>query len=91
MPSARKPVAFASVITASSIAHKECSKELGIICGFDYIFDKLKEQWYLLEYHSRPMVGDYSKRQGLNYNTKEERLRAEGRVRATALQYVLKK
>lgn len=82
---------FASVITASSIAHKECSKELGIICGFDYIFDKLKEKWYLLEYHSRPMVGDYSKRQGLNYNTKEERLRAEGRVRATALQYVLKK
>ena len=37
------------------------------------------------------MVGDYSKRQGLSYDTKKDKLTAEGRVRATALSLVLKK
>ena len=64
---------------------------MGIICGFDYIYDQEKENWFLLEYHSRPMVGDYSKRQGINYDTKEDRITAEGRVRATALSLTLKK
>lgn len=82
---------FKHLVDSSKDVHEALRKELGIICGFDYIYDKERDKWFLLEYHSRPMVGDYSKRQGISYNTKEDRLTAEGRVRATALSLVLKK
>lgn len=82
---------FDEVIQASQDVHEECKRELGIICGFDYIYDQERKKWLLLEYHSRPMVGEYAKRQGLSYDTVEDKLTAEGRVRATALSLVLKK
>lgn len=82
---------FEHIIEASERVHTECNSELGIICGFDYIYDEEKNKWFLLEYHSRPMVGDYSKRQGISYSDKDEKLIADGRVRATALNLMLKK
>ena len=82
---------FEELVQASLDAHEAFKNELGIICGFDYIYDQEKDNWNLLEYHTRPMVGDYSKRNGLIYNTREERIEAEGRVRATALSLKLKK
>ena len=82
---------FDELIDTSLKVHEQNREELGIICGFDYIYDQEKGNWFLLEYHSRPMVGDYSKRQGINYDTKEDRITAEGRVRATALSLTLKK
>lgn len=82
---------FQDVIESSLDAHQECQRELGIICGFDFIYDKNRGKWYMLEYHDKPMVGDYSRRNGIAYKTKQERLEAEGRVRATSLDLVLKK
>ena len=82
---------FEDVVQASKDIHEVFQSELGIICGFDYIYDADKEKWHLLEYHSRPMVGQYAIRQGLPYDTYEERLTAEGKVRATALSLALKK
>lgn len=82
---------FSNLLKATKDVHEEYKSELGIICGFDYIYDAEREKWFLLEYHSRPMVGDYSKRQGINYQSNEDRLTAEGRVRATALGLTLKK
>jgi len=82
---------FDDLVQASLDVHKNNKKELGIICGFDYIYDQEKENWNMLEFHSRPMVGDYSKRQNINYNSLEEKITAEGRVRATALSLSLKK
>jgi len=35
------------------------------------------------------MVGDYSKRQGISYSSGEDKLEAEGRVRATSLSRVM--
>ena len=81
---------FKNIINASKRVHKEYESEIGIICGFDYIYDKNKNKWFLLEYHERPMLKDYSKRQNINYQTEEEKLEAEGRIRATALSLVLK-
>lgn len=83
--------AFQKLIKATQEVHKEYKDQLGILCGFDYIYDCEREQWFLLEYHDKPMVGDYSKRQGIRYGTKKERLEADGRVRATALALTLKK
>lgn len=82
---------FEQLVDTAKKVHEKFKSELGIICGFDFIYDKEKEKWFLLEYHSRPMVGDFSKRQGIKYETREDRLTAEGRVRATALSLVLKK
>lgn len=82
---------FERIVNQSEIVNAEFEPELGVICGFDYIYDQEKEKWYLLEYHSKPMVGDYSLRQELKYMTKEDRLEADGRVRATALSLKLKK
>ncbi len=82
---------FYNLLNASQSVHEEYKSELGIICGFDYIYDAEREKWFLLEYHSRPMVGDYSRRQGISYESSEDRLVAEGRVRATALNLTLKK
>ena len=79
------------MIKTSQETHKKLKRELGIICGFDYIYDKDKQKWFMLEYHSRPMLGDYSRRQNIDYETEADRVRAEGRVRATALSLVLKK
>ena len=82
---------FQQLVEISQRVHEERKAELGIICGFDYIYDKYRKKWFLLEYHSRPMVGDYSRRQGITYETPVDKLTAEGRVRATALSLVLKK
>ena len=82
---------YESLVNISKEVHSEFNSELGIICGFDFIYDINKEEWFLLEYHSRPMVGDYSIRQGINYRTEKEKLTAEGRVRATALSLSLKR
>ena len=76
---------FRSLVNTSQNVHEELKSELGILCGFDYIYDKNKKKWFLLEYHSRPMVGDYSKRQNISYDTNSDRLTADGRVRATGL------
>ena len=82
---------FESLLSITKRLHQKYHTELGIICGFDYIYDKEKQKWFLLEYHSRPMVGDYSRRQGISYFTNEDKIVAEGRVRATALTLALNK
>ncbi len=82
---------FDELVSSTQAVHEMCHSELGLLCGFDFIYDINRQKWFLLEYHSKPMVGDYSKRQGLAYNNKEDRLTADGRVRATALSLTLKK
>ena len=82
---------FSKLISSTQNVHEKYKSELGIICGFDYIYDEEKEKWFLLELHSRPMLGDYSKRQGIKYQTFGDKITAEGRVRATALKLTLNK
>lgn len=68
-----------------------CPVKKGFYYGKNYIYVREQEKWFLLEYHSRPMVGDYSKRQNIPYETNNDRLKAEGRVRATSLALTLKR
>ncbi len=82
---------FHQVLEASKDVHEKFRREIGVLCGFDYIYDPERDQWFLLEYHNRPMVGDYSKRCGVPYDTFYQRKFAEGRVRATAFNQVLQK
>lgn len=82
---------FQTLVETAKEVHEKYKSELGIICGFDFIYSREEEKWYLLEYHTKPMVGDYSIRQGINYETPIERVSASSRVRATALALTLKK
>ena len=82
---------FHNVVEASRQVHSRFKTELGILCGFDYIYDRNKEKWYLLEYHGKPMVGDYAVACGLPYNHKPDIISADGLVRATALSLTLRK
>lgn len=83
--------AFQELVDSSMRVHNKLSKELGIICAFDYIYDRNRKKWFFLEYHTGPMIGDYCRRQGIAYGTSEEHKIADGRVRATALCKVLEK
>ena len=82
---------FHNVVEASKMAHSRFKTELGILCGFDYIYDQEKDKWYLLEYHGKPMVGDYAVACGLPYEHGPDRISADGIVRATALSLTLRK
>lgn len=82
---------FCDLVSASQLTHCTYKSELGIICAFDYIYDKERKQWFLLEYHSKPMVGDYSKKYNVSYVSKDDQLTADGRVRATAPELTLRK
>ena len=82
---------YDKVITAARYAHLKCKTEMGIICGYDFIYDREKRKWLLLEYHNKPMVGDYAVFNGLPYKTHEDIIEADSRARATALSLTLKK
>ena len=82
---------FDSLFQASKSVHEHCKKELGIICGFDYIYDFERDKWFFLEYHTKPMLKSYCNYQGIDYNNDADRLVADGRVTATALSLTLKK
>ena len=83
--------AFHQLVQSAQDIHQKYHSELGILCGSDFIYDQDKNKWFLLEYHDVPMVGDYSKRFGIPYQSREDRITAGGRVRATALSLALKK
>ena len=82
---------YYNLINAAKRAHSKCGRELGILCGFDFIYDESRNKWFLLEYHGRPMVGDYAVENGLPYKSKEDRIVSDERTRATALSLALKK
>jgi len=48
---------------ASNIARK-CNKELGIICGIDFIYNKNDNKWYYLENQAFPALDEWAKKNG---------------------------
>lgn len=44
---------------SSSIAHN-CNKELGIICGIDFIYNKNDNKWYYLEIQGFPAIEEWA-------------------------------
>lgn len=48
---------------------KNCSKELGSICGMDFIYDEKNKVWKYLEEHEYPMLHSYAMKYRLSGNT----------------------
>lgn len=45
-----------------------CSREVGAICGIDFIFDEEERSWKFLEEHEYPMLSSYAEKHNLPYD-----------------------
>ncbi len=48
-----------------------CRREIGAICGLDFIYDVEEKKWKYLEEHEYPMLYSYAINYGLPYDTKD--------------------
>ena len=44
---------------------EKCNKELGIICGFDFIQDDIDKKWYYLENQAFPSIDEWLFKKGM--------------------------
>lgn len=56
---------------ATSIATK-CNRELGIMCGIDFIFNKNDNKWYYLEIQSFPAIEEWATTKNIRIPTKHD-------------------
>lgn len=49
-----------------------CSRELGAICGMDFIYDDEEKEWKYLEEHEYPMLYSYAEKYGIPYDESME-------------------
>lgn len=45
-----------------------CCRELGAICGMDFIYDEENHEWKYLEEHEKPMLYSYAEKYNLDYD-----------------------
>lgn len=53
------------IIEITSNIMEKCNKELGIICGFDFIQDDTDKKWYYLENQAFPAIDEWLLRKGM--------------------------
>jgi len=52
---------------STSIAQK-CNRQLGIICGIDFIYNEKDNKWYYLEIQSFPAIEEWAEKKGIRVN-----------------------
>lgn len=57
-----------NVMTACANIAVNCSREIGAICGIDFIFDEEERSWKYLEEHEYPMLYSYAEKYNLPYD-----------------------
>lgn len=83
-------------IVAKNIMEK-CNKELGIICGMDFIMDEKDGKWYYLENQAFPAIEEWAKTKKYNLPAKHtidnyiKYLDLDLEARYEALQFLMKK
>lgn len=73
-----------------------CSREVGAICGLDFIYDEEEKAWKYLEEHEYPMLYSYAEKYNLQYDSDEKNFYTNNqlldlRVRLHALALTMKK
>ena len=56
------------VMNACTKIASNCSREVGAICGLDFIYDDEEKTWKYLEEHEYPMLYSYAEKYNLPYN-----------------------
>ena len=54
-----------TVLEIASSIMKKCNKELGIICGFDFILNEKDNKWYYLENQAFPAIDEWAATKGI--------------------------
>lgn len=69
-----------------------CSREIGAICGLDFIYDEEEKAWKYLEEHEYPMLYSYAEKyhfpydpHALDFSTTDQLLDLKARLHALAL------
>ena len=62
------PVLPENLFEASITLAVNLKREIGSICGIDFIYDEKENKWKYLEEHEYPMLYSYAEKYGLNYN-----------------------
>lgn len=57
-----------NVMAACTNIAVNCSREVGAICGIDFIFDEEERAWKYLEEHEYPMLYSYAEKYNLPYD-----------------------
>lgn len=60
------------VLEVSSAIAKKCNRQLGIICGIDFIYNEIDRKWYYLELQAFPAIEEWA-------NRKDIRVKKEGK------------
>lgn len=92
------PKVPADVLEVSAAIASKCNKELGIMCGIDFIMDSKDNKWYYLENQAFPAIDEWAFRRnkripvykGINDYVKLNALDLEARYEALML-YMAKK
>ena len=64
------PQVPSEIINACKRLANNCSRELGALCGMDFIYDVDEKRWKYLEEHEYPMLYSYCEKQGITYDEK---------------------
>ena len=65
-----KPTVPTEVVEVSDEIMSKCNKELGIICGIDFIQDKNDGKWYYLENQAFPAIDEWAEPNGYRIPTR---------------------
>ena len=60
------------IVKACNNVANNCSREIGAICGMDFIYDVNEHKWKYLEEHEYPMLYSYCEKYNIPYNVNEE-------------------
>lgn len=54
------PTIPSDVLEVASLIAQNCNRELGIMCGIDFIFNELDKKWYYLEIQAFPAIEEWA-------------------------------
>lgn len=60
------------IVNACNNVATNCSREIGAICGMDFIYDVSEHKWKYLEEHEYPMLYSYCEKYNIPYNVNEK-------------------
>lgn len=53
------------VLEVASLIARKCNRELGIMCGIDFILSKRDDKWYYLEIQAFPAIDEWASTKGI--------------------------
>ncbi len=65
------PLVPNEIVNACNNVANNCSREIGAICGMDFIYDADEQKWKYLEEHEYPMLYSYCEKYNIPYDVND--------------------